>query len=69
MSDAPRALSVTEAMTLAKRTLESVPLRVVGDVSEFTDKACYKAIYFTICDGSSVMPCLIWRYAYLASGL
>lgn len=69
MSDAPRALSVTEAMTLAKRTLESVPLRVVGEVSEFTDKAGYKAIYFTIGDGSSVMPCLIWRDAYLASGL
>ena len=69
MSDAPRALSVTEAMTLAKRTLESVPLRVVGEVSEFTDKAGYKAIYFTIGDGSSVMPCLIWRDVYVASGL
>lgn len=69
MSDAPRALSVTEAMTLAKRTLEGVPLRVLGEVSEFTDRAGYKAIYFTLCDGSSVMPCLVWRDAYSASGL
>ena len=69
MSDAPRALSVTEAMTLAKRTLEGVPLRVVGEVSEFTDRSGYKAIYFTLCDGSSVMPCLMWRDQYTASGV
>jgi exodeoxyribonuclease VII large subunit len=69
MSDAPRALSVTEAMTLAKRTLEAVSLRVVGEVSEFTDRSGYKAIYFTLCDGSSVMPCLIWRDQYAASGV
>lgn len=69
MSDTPRALSVTEAMTLAKRTLEDLPLDVIGEVTEFTDKAGYKAIYFTIGDGSSVMPCLIWRDAYVASGL
>lgn len=69
MSDAPRALSVTEAMTIAKRTLEAVPLRVVGEVSEFTDRSGYKAIYFTLCDGSSVMPCLIWRDQYAASGV
>lgn len=69
MPDAPRALSVTEAMTLAKRTLEAVPLRVVGEVSEFTDRSGYKAIYFTLCDGSSVMPCLIWRDQYAAGGV
>jgi len=64
-----RALSVTEAMTLAKQALESVRLRVVGEVSEFNDKAGYKAAYFTVCDGGSAMPCLMWRDAYLASGL
>jgi exodeoxyribonuclease VII large subunit len=67
MSDAPRALSVTEAMTFAKRTLEGVPLRVVGEVSELTDRSGYKAIYFTLTDGSSVMPCLMWRDVFAAA--
>lgn len=69
MSDAPRALSVTEAMTLAKRTLEAIPLRVIGEVSEFTDRSAYKAVYFTLADGSSVMSCLMWRDAFAASGV
>jgi exodeoxyribonuclease VII large subunit len=69
VSDAPRALSVTEAMTLAKRTLEGVPIRVIGEVSEATDRAGYKAIYFTLSDGSSVMSCLMWRDAYALSGV
>ncbi|HEY5506389.1 MAG TPA: exodeoxyribonuclease VII large subunit [Coriobacteriia bacterium] len=69
MSDAPRALSVTEAMTLAKRTLEGLPVRVLGEVSEFTDRSGYKAVYFTLTDGSSTMSCLIWRDAFEASGV
>ena len=64
-----RALSVTEAMTLAKQALESVRLRVVGEVSEFNDKPGYKAAYFTICDGSASMSCLMWRDVYAASGI
>jgi len=69
MSDAPRALSVTEAMTLAKRTLEGLPVRVIGEVSEFTDRSGYKAVYFTLTDGSSTMSCLIWRDAFEAAGV
>ncbi len=65
-----RPMSVTEAMTLARGTLEGLSLlRVVGEVSEFTDKPGYKAVYFTLGDGSSVMSCLVWRDAYGASGL
>jgi len=64
-----RALSVTEAMTIAKQALETVRVRVVGEVSEFNDKAGYKAAYFTVCDGGSAMPCLMWRDAYMASGI
>lgn len=67
--DELRTLSVTEAMTATKRALERVPLRVMGEVSEFTDRSGYKAVYFTLSDGSSVMPCLIWRDAFLASGV
>lgn len=69
MTDAPRALTVSEAMAMAKRALESLTLRVVGEISEFTDRPGYKAVYFTLCDGSAVMPCLIWRDAYEASGV
>ncbi len=64
-----RALSVTEAMTRAKQALEGVRVRVVGEVSDFNDKAGYKAAYFTVCDGSAAMPCLMWRDVYDASGI
>lgn len=64
-----RALSVSEAMGLAKQALEAVRLRVVGEVSEFNDKPGYKAAYFTVADGGSAMPCLMWRDTYLASGI
>ncbi len=67
--DDDRALSVTEAMTRAKGALETVRVRVVGEVSEFNDKPGYKAAYFTICDGSAAMPCMMWRDAYAASGI
>ena len=64
-----RALSVTEAMNAAKRALEGVRVRVVGEVSEFNDKPGYKAAYFTVSDGGASMPCMMWRDQYLASGV
>jgi exodeoxyribonuclease VII large subunit len=56
-------------MNLARQALETVRLRVVGEVSEFNDKPGYKAAYFTICDSGASMPCLMWRDAYTASGI
>ena len=64
-----RALSVTEAMTGAKQALETVRVRVIGEVSEFNDKPGYKAAYFTVSDRGSAMPCLMWRDQYEASGV
>ncbi len=64
-----RALSVTEAMGLAKQALETVRVRVVGEVSEFNDRPGYKAAYFTVCDAGAALPCLMWRDAYEASGI
>jgi len=64
-----RALSVTEAMNDAKRALEGVRVRVVGEVSEFNDKPGYKAAYFTVCDEGASMPAMMWRDAYIASGV
>lgn len=69
MAARDQALSVSDAMALAKGALESVRLRVVGEVSEATIKPGYKAIYFSLKDGSAVMPCLMWRDSYDASGV
>lgn len=69
MSDAVPALSVSDAMRLAKRALEQLSLRIVGEVSECTVKPGYKAIYFTVRDESAVLPCLMWRDAFDACGL
>ena len=44
-------------------------LRVMGEVSEFNDKPGYKAAYFTVSDGGAAMPCMMWRDAYIASGV
>lgn len=64
-----RALTISEAMALAKGALESVTVRVVGEVSEFNDKPGYKAAYFTVCDEGASMPCMMWRDAYVATGV
>lgn len=63
------ALSVSDAMAIAKGALEGVRIRVMGEVSEATIKPGYKAIYFSLKDGAAVMPCLMWRDAYEASGV
>ncbi|MFU8891698.1 MAG: exodeoxyribonuclease VII large subunit [Anaerosomatales bacterium] len=64
-----RAVSVSEAIARAKRALEGVRLRVVGEVSEFADKPGYAAAYFTVSDGAAALPCLMWRDQYAASGV
>lgn len=69
MSDRAQALSVSDAMALAKGALEHLRLKVVGEVSEATIKPGYKAIYFSLKDGQAVMPCLMWRDQYDASGV
>ncbi len=64
-----RALSVSEALGLARKALEGVRLVVVGEVSEVSDKPSYKAVYFSLADEGAVMPCLMWRDAYSESGV
>jgi exodeoxyribonuclease VII large subunit len=58
------ALSVTAALALTKKQLESIRLSIIGEISEISDKPGYKAVYFTISDKSSALPCLIWRNVY-----
>ena len=66
---AERVVSVSEAMARAKNALETVRLRVVGEVSEFADKPGYRAAYFTVADDGAAMSCLMWRDQYTASGV
>lgn len=65
----PQPLSVTQALLLAKGSLEQISATIVGEISEFSDKAGYKAIYFTIRDNSSALPCLVWRNVFQRAGV
>jgi len=62
-------LTVSQALGIAKEKLEGIYIRVIGEVSEFSDKPGYKAAYFSIGDKSSVLPCMMWRAQYDASGV
>ena len=64
-----QAYSVSDALALAKGALERVELAVVGEISDLTDSARYKAVYFSLGDDQSVLPCMMWRGAYEASGV
>ena len=68
-NSASAALSVSAAMALAKRSLESVTVRMLGEVSEVSIKAGYKAAYFTVKDSSASLPCMMWNNRYRASGV
>ncbi len=69
MSESAQALSVSAALSIAKERLESITVKVIGEVSELSDKAGYKAVYFTIKDKSASMPCMMWNNRYKASGV
>jgi len=62
-------LSVSQAVALVKNSLEQISATIVGEVSEFSDKPGYKAVYFTIGDASASLSCLIWRNIYDAAGI
>lgn len=64
-----RPLSVSEAMQAAKRSLESITVKLIGEVSEVNAKAGYKAVYFTVKDAGASLPCMIWFNRYHQSGV
>lgn len=64
-----QALSVSAAMQLAKGALEGVTVRLVGEISELNNKAGYKAVYFTVKDEKSSLPCMMWLNRYKAAGV
>ena len=65
----PQALSVSAAMALAKTSLEQVVVTMVGEVSEVSDQAGYKAVYFTVKDDRASLPCMMWMNRYHATGI
>lgn len=65
----PQTVSVSDALSLARGVLESVELSVVGEISDLSDLNRYKAIYFSLGDGSGVLPCMAWRGVYESSGV
>ncbi len=68
-SQTQAALSVSAAMGLAKRSLEDIVVRILGEVSEVSNKPGYKAVYFSVKDSSASLPCMMWNNRYLAAGV
>ena len=64
-----QALSVSAAMQLAKGALEGVCVKLVGEVSELSNKPGYKAVYFTVKDSKAALPCMMWNNRYRAAGV
>lgn len=62
------ALSVSAAVRMVTGMLKEHTFRIVGEVSELSDKAGYKAVYFTIKDADASLSCLMWKNRYKASG-
>ncbi|MDR0350220.1 MAG: exodeoxyribonuclease VII large subunit [Coriobacteriales bacterium] len=62
-------LSVSQALALAKSSLEQIAVTIVGEVSELSDKPGYKAVYFTLTDAGAALSCLMWRGNYQRTGL
>lgn len=63
------ALTVSAALAIAKNSLESVTVRIIGEVSEVSVKPGYKAAYFTVKDQGGALPCMMWNNRYNASGV
>ena len=62
-------LSVTAALNLAKNTLEKINVCITGEISDLSDDPRYKAVYFTLADKSSALPCLMWRSSFDRLGI
>ena len=62
-------LSVSAALNRAQKALQDLPLVIEGEVSEVNNKPGYKAVYFTVKDQNSCLPCMMWMNKYAASGV
>lgn len=64
-----QALSVSAAVGLAKKSLESMVVTMIGEVSEVSIRPGYKAAYFTVKDEAASVSCMMWNNRYAASGI
>lgn len=64
-----KPLSVEAVVKAANRLLAPGHFRVVGEVSEVSNKRSYKAVYFTIKDERAILPCMMWRNRFDAAGV
>lgn len=62
-------LSVSAALALAKKSLESCTVKLIGEVSEVSNKPGYKAVYFSVKDSGASMPCMMWLNRYKSAGV
>ena len=60
-SDEKKPLSISEALDVAKGSLEKLKLRVLGEVSEVNVKRGYANAYFTLKDETGTLPCQMWH--------
>lgn len=63
------ALTVSAAIARAKANLESMPLSIIGEVSELANKPGYKAVYFSIKDESATISCMMWNNRFQQQGV
>lgn len=64
-----RPFSVTGALGLAQKALQDIIVTLVGEVSEVSAKAGYKAVYFTVKDEKSSLSCMMWNNRYQNAGV
>ena len=63
-----QAISVGEALQIAKVGLESIRLSIIGEVSGFTGNR-YPTKYFSLKDEKTAMSCVMWANVYNAAGI
>ena len=69
-ADERQPISVSDAVGLAKATVEGIPtLLVTGEVSGFRGPARTGHCYFQLKDDSAAMDAIVWRGIYQASGV
>ncbi len=66
-----KAISVADALAIAKGQLEGITVRIIGEVSELSNKPGYAAVYFTLKDQKekASLPCLVWMNRFKAAGV
>ena len=67
--DEKKPLSISEALDVAKGSLEKLKLRVLGEVSEVNVKPGYANAYFTLKDETGTLPCQMWHDRFEKCGI